>query len=47
MKNSPIKSVFFTAFDFETTGLYPLNDRIIEIGAVKFNFKGSKKFFLS
>jgi DNA polymerase III epsilon subunit family exonuclease len=26
----------FVAFDFETTGLYPSRDRIIEFGAVKF-----------
>jgi len=26
----------FVAFDFETTGLYPERDRIIEIGAVRF-----------
>ncbi len=30
----------FTAFDTETTGLNSLNDYIIEIGAVKFNYHG-------
>ncbi len=29
----------FTAFDFETTGLYPDNDQIIEIGAVRFSLQ--------
>ncbi len=33
---SPVAAVTFTAFDFETTGLYPASDRIVEFGAVKF-----------
>ncbi len=33
---TPVASVTFTAFDFETTGLYPATDRIVEFGAVRF-----------
>jgi len=32
-----IQNITFVAFDFETTGLYPQQDDIIEFGAVKFN----------
>jgi DNA polymerase III epsilon subunit family exonuclease len=42
MLNRPLSSLFFTAFDFETTGLYPDKDRIIEIGAIKFNLAGDE-----
>ncbi|TVQ38648.1 MAG: 3'-5' exonuclease [Spirochaetaceae bacterium] len=31
-----VNEVTFTAFDFETTGLYPATDRIVEFGAVRF-----------
>jgi len=33
---TPVTQVTFTAFDFETTGLYPATDRIVEFGAVTF-----------
>jgi DNA polymerase III epsilon subunit family exonuclease len=34
--HGPIKDTTFVAFDIETTGLAPVCDRIVEIGAVKF-----------
>ena len=33
---SAVAAVTFTAIDFETTGLYPASDRIVEFGAVRF-----------
>lgn len=46
--DSPLKSVEFTVFDLETTGIHPQNgDRILEIGAIKLtkNFRVSKNKF--
>jgi DNA polymerase III alpha subunit (gram-positive type) len=34
-----LNNVTFVAFDIETTGLAPVVDRIVEIGAVKFRDK--------
>ncbi len=33
---TPIKDITFVAFDTETTGLSPTNDRIVEVGVIKF-----------
>jgi DNA polymerase-3 subunit epsilon len=35
-RDTSIQNIIFVAFDFETTGLYPQQDDIIEFGAVKF-----------
>jgi DNA polymerase-3 subunit epsilon len=37
--SAPLSQLEFTAFDFETTGLYPDKDQIIEIGAVRFSLQ--------
>lgn len=36
----PVTNTVFTAFDVETTGFSPKNDRIVEIGAVRFRGNG-------
>lgn len=38
--SSPVAEVVFTAFDTETTGFSPQNDRLVEIGAVRFRGNG-------
>lgn len=38
--SAPVTNIIFTAFDTETTGFSPKNDRIVEIGAVKFRGNG-------
>lgn len=34
--NTAVDDVTFVAFDFETTGLYPASDRIVEFGGLRF-----------
>jgi DNA polymerase III epsilon subunit family exonuclease len=34
--NQPVHTALFCAIDFETTGLYPATDGIVEFGAVRF-----------
>ncbi len=38
--STPVTNTIFTAFDTETTGFSPKNDRLVEIGAVKFRGNG-------
>ena len=38
--SAPVTNVIFTAFDTETTGFSPKNDRLVEIGAVRFRGNG-------
>lgn len=38
--SAPVTNLIFTAFDTETTGFSPKNDRIVEIGAVRFRGNG-------
>jgi DNA polymerase III epsilon subunit family exonuclease len=38
--STPVTNMIFTAFDTETTGFSPENDRLVEIGAVKFRGSG-------
>ncbi len=45
MLNKKINELTYVAFDFETTGLYPDKDKIIEIGAVKFDLCGAEYRF--
>ena len=41
----PLKETVFVALDFETTGLYPAVDRVIEAGLVKFTLKGVQETY--
>lgn len=40
-----VSRVPFVAFDFETTGLYPARDRIVEFGAVRFRDRAEESTF--
>ena len=40
LHDRPLSEVEFVAFDLETTGLFPVVDRIVEFGAVRFRLDG-------
>ena len=40
LHDRPLTEVEFIAFDLETTGLFPVVDRIVEFGAVRFRLDG-------
>ncbi len=40
LHDRPLSEVEFIAFDLETTGLFPVVDRIVEFGAVRFRLDG-------
>lgn len=40
-ENGPASAVTFAAFDTETTGLSPVNDRVVEIAAARFRADGT------
>jgi DNA polymerase III subunit epsilon len=41
-QDRPLSEVEFVAFDLETTGLFPVVNRIVEFGAVRFRLDGSE-----
>ncbi|HON15310.1 MAG TPA: exonuclease domain-containing protein [Spirochaetota bacterium] len=45
MFNEKLLTINFCAVDLETTGVNPAFDKIVEIGAVKFNLAGDKEEF--
>lgn len=42
MPEQQLKDVTFIAFDTETTGLYPVANRLVEVGAVRFDIDGEE-----
>ena len=40
LHDRPLSEVEFIAFDLKTTGLFPVVDRIVEFGAVRFTLDG-------